>query len=255
MSRAGNTPRASRADARRQRVLFAGGPKSGPHRPPSAAAMIHSRLHGEIVSLQRKPGEPLAEKAIAETYGVSRTPVREAILRLATEGLVDIFPQSGTFVARIPQRALPEAIVIRMALEEKAARLAAEGATRSQVMGLQAIVEQLRESEAVGNSDAFHQADEHFHAALADMAGHPGIWALVQQVKVQVDRYRRLTLPQLGRMKRVIKEHQAILDAVAAHKPDRAAALMNAHLGALIASLEDIRDVNPDFFSGGDHAD
>ena len=85
---------------------------------------------------------------------------------------------------------------------------------------------------------------------MAELAGYPGIWALVQQVKVQVDRYRRLTLPQEGRMQRIIEEHQAILDAVAAREPDRAAALMNAHLGALITSLEDIRHVNPDYFYG-----
>jgi DNA-binding GntR family transcriptional regulator len=225
------------------------------HRPLSAAATIHARLRAEIVSLARKPGEPRAEKQITEAYGVSRTPVREAILRLASEGLVDIFPQSGTFVGRIPPRALPEAIVIRMALEEKSARLAAERATRSQVMAVEAIIEQLRESEAAGDRDTFHQADEHFHATLAEIAGYPGIWTLVQQVKVQVDRYRRLTLPQQGRMQRVLVEHQAILDAVAAHAPDKAAALMNAHLGALIASLEDIRHVNPDYFAGGLDAD
>lgn len=243
------------ANPHQSRATLAGEAQPAPNRRPSAAAVIHARLRSEIVSLERKPGEPLAEKAIAEAYGVSRTPVREAILRLANEGLVDIFPQSGTFVAHIPQRALPEAIVIRTALEEKAARLAAERATRSQVMSVQAIVEQLRESEAAGNREAFHQADEHFHAAIAEIAGYPGIWALVQQVKVQVDRYRRLTLPQEGRMQRVIEEHQAILDAIAAHEPDRAAALMSAHLGALIASLEDIRHVNPDYFSGGNHAD
>ena len=80
-----------------------------PGRPPSAAAATHARLREEIVALHRKPGEALSEKLISEQNGVSRTPVREAILRLAGEGLVDIFPQSGTFVSLIPQAALPEA--------------------------------------------------------------------------------------------------------------------------------------------------
>jgi DNA-binding GntR family transcriptional regulator len=82
------------------------------------------------------------------------------------------------------------------------------------------------------------------------MAGYPGIWALVQQVKVQVDRYRRLTLPQEGRMQRVIEEHQAILDAIAARDPGRAADRVSAHLGALIETFDDIRDVNPGYFTG-----
>jgi DNA-binding GntR family transcriptional regulator len=239
------------AASRRLRAPPSGG--GLPNRPPSVAAQIHARLRREIVSLERRPGSPLVEKAITLSYGVSRTPVREALLRLANEGLVDIFPQAGTFVSRIPQRALAETIVIRMALEEKAARLAAECATRSQVMSVQAIIEQLRESASSGDREAFHQADERYHAALAEMAGYPGIWVLVQQVKVQVDRYRRLTLPQEGRMQRVIEEHQAILDALAAHDGDGAAALMNAHLSALLSSVEDIRHVNPDYFvdSGG----
>jgi DNA-binding GntR family transcriptional regulator len=123
------------------------------------------------------------------------------------------------------------------------------------VLRLQAIVEQLRESEGSDDRETFHQADEHYHAALAEIAGYPGIWAMVQQVKVQVDRYRRLTLPQEGRMQRVIAEHQAIVDAVAAHDADRAAGLMNAHLGALIASLDDISHLNPDYFAGASRAD
>ena len=110
---------ATKGDGRPQRPRINGGVRLDRDRPPSAAAVIHSRLRSEIVSLARKPGEPLAEKELTEAYGVSRTPFREAILRLANEGLVDIFPQSGTFVSRIPQRALPEAIVIRTALEER----------------------------------------------------------------------------------------------------------------------------------------
>ena len=70
-------------------------------RGSTVADAIHRDLRAEIVSLRRKPGEPIVEKQIAEAYGVSRTPVREALLRLADDGLIEIFPQSGTFVARI----------------------------------------------------------------------------------------------------------------------------------------------------------
>src|SRR3954468_13593842 len=102
---------------------------AGPARPaavgprPAPAARLHAELRDELVSLARRPGEAIVEKEIAAAYGVSRTPVREAVLRLADEGLIEIFPQSGTFVARIPIAALPEAIIIRKALEETTARL------------------------------------------------------------------------------------------------------------------------------------
>ncbi|HLL27469.1 MAG TPA: GntR family transcriptional regulator [Xanthobacteraceae bacterium] len=220
-------------------------------RAKSAAEAIYDDLRAEIVSLERPPGEPLIESEITVAYGVSRTPVREAILRLAGEGLVEIFPQSGTFVARIPIASLPEALTIRKALEEMTARLAAERASRGDIGALRAIIRKQRELSAAGNRDAFHRADEAFHAAIADAAGHPGIWKLVQQIKVQVDRYRRVTLPQKGRMIRVVREHTAIAAAIEARVPARAALKMSAHLDALMADIPDIRRSRPDFFFDG----
>ena len=83
--------------------------------------------------------------------------MREAILKLSDEGLLEIFPQSGIFVSRIPIAALPEAIIIRKALEETTAQLAAERATASQILGLHAILERQREANAAEDRDAFHQ--------------------------------------------------------------------------------------------------
>ena len=128
-----------------------------------------------MVSLRRLPGEAVSEAEIALSYGVSRTPVREAILKLSDEGLLEIFPQSGIIVSRIPVAALPEAIIIRKALEETTARLAAERATSSQILAMHSLLERQREANAVNDGDAFHQADETFHATIADVAGFPGI--------------------------------------------------------------------------------
>ena len=161
----------------------------------------------------------ISEAEIALAYGVSRTPVREAILKLSDEGLVDIFPQSGIFVSRIPLSALPEAIIVRKALEQTTARFAAGLATVSQILSLHAILQRQREADAAVDRDSFHQADESFHATIADIAGYPGIWTLILQVKVHVDRFRQLTLPQKGRMTQVIAEHEVVLAANEAHDP------------------------------------
>lgn len=200
------------------------------------------------MSLQRRPGEAISEAEIALAYGVSRTPVREAILRLSGEGLVEIFPQSGIIVSRIPLAALPEAIIIRKALEETTARLAAGRAASSQILSLRAILERQREAEAAGDRDAFHQADEAFHAGIAEIAGYSGIWTLIQQVKIHVDRYRRLTLPQAGRMAQVIAEHAAILAGIEAHDPAAARAAMEDHLERLLRDISATRHTNPEFF-------
>src|ERR1700682_3538546 len=138
-----NAPNARRADARGRRA-------------ETASATVYRVLRQEIVSLKRKPGEPIIEKDIALAQRVSRTPVREALLRLSAEGLVDTVSKSGTFVARIPLRALPEAIVVRKALEQVTARAAAIHARRSDVTGLRAILERQREADAAGDRSAFH---------------------------------------------------------------------------------------------------
>src|ERR1700755_1096148 len=111
----------------------------GRPRGATASSKIYSDLRAELLSLRRRPGEAISEAEIALSYGLSRTPVREAILKLADEGLVDIFPQSGIFVSRIPLAALPEAIIIRKALEETTAHMAAQRATVSQILQLRSI--------------------------------------------------------------------------------------------------------------------
>lgn len=234
------------------RSIAAGSRRIGRPRAATAASRIYSELRAELVSLRRGPGEAISEAEIALSYGVSRTPVREAILKLSDEGLLEIFPQSGIFVARIPVAALPEAIIIRKALEETTARLAAERATSSQILVLRSILARQREAEAAGDRDAFHQADESFHGTIADVAGYPGIWRLIQQVKVHVDRYRRLTLPQAGRIGRTITEHEAILGAIEAHDPDRARAAMETHLERLLKDISAIQSINPEFFDERD---
>ena len=230
------------------RPVATGARRSGRPRGATASSRIYAELRAELVSLKRRPGEVVSEADIALIYGVSRTPVREAVLKLSDEGLVDIFPQSGIFVSRIPLAALPEAIIIRKALEVTTARFAASLATASQILSLQAILQRQREADAADDRDAFHQADESFHAAIADVAGYPGIWTLIQQVKVHVDRFRQLTLPQLGRMGQVIAEHEVILTAIEAHDPSAAEVAMEKHLERLLGDISATQTVNPEYF-------
>lgn len=216
----------------------------------TAAQLVHRRLRDDIVSMRRRPGDIIFEREIALDARVSRTPVREALLRLADEKLIEIVPKSGTMVARIPAEILPEIIIARAALEAVAVRAAAEVARGSDVAGLKAIIERQREALAVGDADGFHAADELMHRAIAEAGRLPGLWAMIVQIKVQLDRYRRLTLPQPHRMERALAEHETIVEAIAAHDANTAVAAMERHLDGLQVSLAPIRDLNPDYFSG-----
>jgi DNA-binding GntR family transcriptional regulator len=235
--------------ARRQPILPPRpNPVTAQARGRTAATLVYRALRNDIIAMRIAPGHAINEKAVGLAHGVSRTPVREALLRLAGDGLVEIFPQSGTFVTRIPIAALPEAIMVRKALENVTVQLAAKNATDAQIDRLR---ENLNEQKAFVRRDdrlGFHLTDQNFHGIIADVAGHPNIWNLAMQVKVQVDRYCMLTLPEPGRMKFLIGEHAEILDAIAAHDEARAAAAIAVHLEWLRNSVRDISGLNPDFF-------
>lgn len=210
-------------------------------RPSGAWRLVYQGLRGDIVSMAVQPGDKISENDLARRFGVSRTPAREAIQRLADEGLVEIFPQSGTFVSRIPFEELPEALIIRKALERTTTAMAAATATRSQVLALASIVEMQREAAQAEDASAFHRADEQFHAKIAEIAGHPGIWRLILQVKTQVDRFRRLTLVLPHRMFAVIEEHTLVLNAIERGEGTAAADAMAAHLDAVLPAMEQIK--------------
>ncbi|MCM5553801.1 GntR family transcriptional regulator [Pleomorphomonas sp. NRK KF1] len=225
-------------------------PAAGAAAGETAAQLVHRRLRDDIVSMRRRPGDVIFEKEIATEARVSRTPVREALLRLADEKLIEIVPKSGTMVSRIPAETLPEIIVARAALEAVTVRAAAESARGSDIAGLRAIIERQREALATGDIDGFHASDELMHRAIAEAGRLSGLWAMIVQIKVQLDRYRRLTLPQPHRMERALAEHEEIVDAIAGRDATAAAAAMDRHLDGLRISLAPIRDLNPDYFSG-----
>ena len=215
---------------------------------PRAATLVYNALRDDIISLRRKPMDLLNEKDLEAQFGVSRTPIREAILRLSDDGLVDIFPQSGTFISRIPCRALYEAILVRKALEDTTVSIAVEKMTPA---GLRLLDRNLADLSAClrdGDVAAFLVLDSDFHKQISDIAGFPGIWAIIQQVKVHSDRYRLLTLMQEGRLARVIEEHSAVIDCMRAGDKKGAAEAMGFHLGSLLHEVEKTELWDPNYF-------
>jgi GntR family transcriptional regulator, rspAB operon transcriptional repressor len=214
----------------------------------TTAAAIHKYLRGAILSMTLPPGTPLQDKVLCAQFAVSRTPVREALIRLAEDELVDIFPQSGTFVSRIRAAAIPEALDIRQALESLTVRRAAERLGAADLDRLDAVLDTQAALAAKADMAAFHEADELFHETISEISGRGGIWRLVKQVKVQIDRTRRLTLPVPGRMRQVVAEHRAIREAVAGGDPAAAQAAMERHLSIVLPDLVHLRQEYPTYF-------
>jgi DNA-binding GntR family transcriptional regulator len=214
----------------------------------TSASAIFESLRDAIVSMELPPGAPLAEKALTLRFGVSRTPLREALIRLAEIGLVDVFPQSGTFVSRIAVAAIPEAVAIRQALERATVERAIETATAADIAKLDDILARQRFFAGRRDTRSFHESDEAFHETIALIAGYPGAWRILKQVKVLIDRVRRLTLPVPGRMNKVIGEHLIIRDAIARRDSPAACAAMQDHLNAVFPDIDRFRRQNPNFF-------
>ncbi len=217
-------------------------------RGETASQRIHAALREQIIAMDIAPGTALQEKQIATACGVSRTPVREAILKLADERLVDIFPQYGTFVSRISRPAVRDAMVIRQSLERTAVREAARLADGDGLARLRECLALQRSAHETGQLDVFHSADEAFHQLVAEISGHPNLWRVVRAEKAQVDRCRILTLPVPDRRLSVMAEHAAIVEAIAAGDPDRAEAAMAQHLDRVLPSVDGLAQAHPEFF-------
>ena len=198
--------------------------------------------------MKLKPNSKISEKDLLGHFGVSRTPLREAVLRLADEGLVNVFPQAGTFVAPIPVRLLQESILIRKALETVIAETATRLAQKADIQAIDANLGALEARLHSGDLSEFHRIDSEFHRLIGRISGLGTVLATIEQVRAQIDRYRLLTLPQAGRLTRVIAEHRAVRDAIAAGDAAAAGAAMALHIGQMLDEVEVLQNLDWDFF-------
>ena len=220
----------------------------------SASRRVYHQLRQRILTMVMVPGERVTERLIAEELGISRTPVHEAVQRLADEGLIEVVPRSGTFVAKIPLDTLEETMLVRTALELAIIVKAAERATPEGIARIRKILK--TQAACIKNNDkaGFHQTDEDFHAALVELSGFTGVWPLILQAKSQIDRYRQLTLPVQGRMNDVLVGHQQVFAAVEARDPEMAKAAMQNHLDHVLPLLEKTLQKQPEYFTPGPKA-
>jgi DNA-binding GntR family transcriptional regulator len=190
---------------------------------------VYEALKKAIVSLRLPPGTSISENRICRRIGVSRTPVRAAIIRLVEDELIEVFPQKGSFVAPIKLSAVRNNHFIRKSLELAVLRRA--GASWSPDRAAKARLVLSRQERALedGDLEGFHDGDEEFHRSFCVAAGLEGVWSTIQIAKARVDRVHRLAAGQ-GRLPLVLVEHRAILDALDAGDPDRAASSLDYHL-------------------------
>ena len=216
-------------------------------RSRQAAPQVFDQLRESIVSLEMTPGTVLARDALAQQFGLSQTPIRDALMRLGEEGLVDIFPQHATVVSRIDVNAAKQAHFLRKSIELEVVRTLALAADKSLVARLRAQIElQVAVMNSADYGD-FVAADQAFHQQMYAAAGVPDLWALVRRISGHVDRLRRLDLPSEGKAQAVVRDHRSIVDAIAQRDPQAAQDSLRVHLSGTLGQLENICERYPDY--------
>ena len=227
----------------------AAGEEAVPLRSPTMGYRVFDALKQAIVQLQLRPGNALSEAEVAKRLGVSRQPVREAFIKLAEAGLVEIRPQRGTLVLLISRREVENARFLREAIEVAIARKAAQDATPEGIEAIRQTLERQREANSRGDVAGFMRADDSFHQAIARSVECEHAWRVLESLKVQMDRVRYLSMPQATPVPTLIAQHEAIVEAIAAHSPDGAETAMRVHLSEILRSLPRIVEAHPEMFS------
>jgi GntR family transcriptional regulator, rspAB operon transcriptional repressor len=197
----------------------------------------YDMLRAMIVRGEMAPEQRLSEPDLTERLNIGRTPLREAVLRLAQDGLVAIYPQSGSFVAPISLTQLEEAQFVRERLECGIIRRVTERADRPALAGLRSLIRRQQQASDEVDIERFHRLDEELHESFCAIAGWPDVWRLIHRSKVHMDRVRRMSLPLAGQMPHLILQHRAILDAVVAGNADAAEAAMRGHLREIFSTV------------------
>lgn len=216
-------------------------------RKRSRADEIYDDIRRMIVTLELPPQAALHEKELCARFDISRTPVREALLRLADHGLVVIAPQHGTFVAGIDPRAVRQAHFLRETLEIRVVRQLCTMADVDLALPL-SLIDTQRDLSGRNDYAAFLPLDDALHAALFALADLGEIWGVIHGRKAHLDRIRFLQSPQPGKLAELVRQHDAILDAIRQHAPLAGEEMMRLHVSGAVGFMEQMLIEKPGMF-------
>jgi DNA-binding GntR family transcriptional regulator len=223
-------------------------------RSRSASIQAYEHLRDQIVSLAIPPGTVLPRAELSDYFGLSATPIRDALMRLEEEGLVDIFPQHVTRVSSIDLGAARQAHFVRMALELEIAYQCAQQPDPALAQTLTALVARQRDSLAAGDLHQFVRADMEFHRTMYHALGLDDVWLNMRSQSGNLDRLRKKHLPLASKAESILEEHTVLAQCIAAGDPDGARDCVREHLSGTLHILtalraKNLKDVLPDNYS------
>ena len=220
------------------------------NRQLSAADQVYAHLREAIITCRLPPNEAVSENRICRMFDVSRSPVRVALTRLAEDGLIQIFPQRGSFVAPINLRQVREGQFARVALEVALLEKAAAGWSKSWSQRARRGIKMQKQHAGSRDTWNFYLDNEEFHRMFAECAGLEGVWVTVQSVKTLLDRIGHLANPVPGHMQRIIAEHDAIIEQLDAGHAREAIEAMRAHINSVDITIARLQPLFASYFVG-----
>jgi DNA-binding GntR family transcriptional regulator len=211
--------------------------------------VVYETLRRKVLTLELPPGAALSENELAASLGVSRTPVRESLILLGDEGLVQVFPQVGTFVSRVDPDRVRDAQFLREAIELAALDDMPAELDADVVAALRGNLDQQHVPDL--GLEEFFDLDEAFHHGLLRLSGHERAWSTVVSAKGHLDRARRLGLKETS-PEAFADQHVEIFQAIVDSDLERARRTMRAHLRAVFEDVERIRQRSPELFATND---
>ncbi len=178
---------------------------------------ILETIREAILKGNLKPGEKVAEPELAERFGISRTPIREAFRQLESEGYLTVIPRKGAVVAALSERDVQEFYAIKSILEGYAAELAAKNLTDKELEKLETINNKLKQLASEGDVKAFYRVHNEFHETFLKAADNSKLYELIHQLGMKFSRLRMASLSVQGRMAISVAEHDKLLDAFRKH--------------------------------------
>jgi GntR family transcriptional regulator, rspAB operon transcriptional repressor len=209
---------------------------------------VFADLRQRILALELLPGSPLLRSDLQGQYGVSSTPVRDALIRLQEEGLVEIYPQSRTLVSRIDLDQARQAQFLRSSVEQNLVHHLAKAPPPRLIETLNHLVRLQEERVAQQDLPAFTMLDQSLHRALFEAAGLLRVFGVIRRESIHIDRLRSLHLPLQDKVAQILRDHRRIIDAIEATAPEEARQAMADHLSQSIAMGAELRDKHPDYF-------
>ncbi len=212
-----------------------------------AAPQVYEWLRDRIISLDYAPGTTLSRTDLVKRFALSQTPIRDALMRLSGDGLVDIFPQSTTRVSPIDLRQAIQTHFMRRSIEIEIVRSLALAADKPFVPRLKALVADQRAQYEGADLAAFEASDRAFHRVLYESANVPDLWTLIRDRSGHIDRLRRLDLPSPGKIEQILASHTAIVNAIAASDPAAAQESLRVHLSGTLSHIDEISAAHPSY--------